>query len=127
MSYLYNKAFVFFALAASLFPAAGASGGQSGRQQKQDRNQQQNQIRDQLQQTQQQEDQKDLKSFEGKIAKKRDRFFLEASDHKNSYRLSEDWKAKHFLGKTVRITGTLDEDSSTIHVRTISQIPERKG
>lgn len=123
-----NRSFrIFFVLTVLLFLTPGLSSGQSGQQQKQDRNQQQNQMRDQIQQIQQQQDQKDLKSFEGKISKKWNRFFLDAADHKNSYRLSEDWKAKHFVGKTVRLTGTLDEETSTIQVRTISQIPDRKN
>lgn len=104
---------------------AGVSAGQTQQQQQQNRSQQQSSMRDQIQQTQQQQNLKDPESFEGRISERLGRYFLTLSDRKNSYRLAEDWKAKRFVGKTVRVTGTLDENTNTMHVHTVSQIPER--
>jgi outer membrane biogenesis lipoprotein LolB len=104
-------------LFAALFPAASRAQQKPRDQQE---SQQQNQQRDQYQTTQQQLDQKDLQSFRGKISQKFRKFFLEDPVSHNSYLLDDSYQAKRFLGRTVRVTGTLDEDKNIIHVQSIA-------
>jgi hemolysin activation/secretion protein len=93
---------------------------QSNQQQTQRRNQQQNQRRDEIEDSFQDLQQKDVTTFRGKISQKYSVFYLEISTTHNSYKLDDSRKARLYLGKTVRVTGTLDEDKNLIRVKEIS-------
>src|SRR5579864_2319187 len=58
-------------------------------------------------------------TFTGKIAKADGKFVLENTDAKTSYTLDDQDKAKQFEGQNVKVTGTLDAQSKTIHVSDI--------
>jgi len=102
-------------LAGSLAPVARAQ--QKPREQQE--NQQRNQQRDEQRDDEQQLNEKDLQTFRGKVSQKWDRFFLENPLHHFSYQLDDPRRAKPYVGQTVRVTGTLDEDQKIIHVRGI--------
>ena len=104
----------------ALVPSSAAQ--QTNRQQNQSRNQQQNPHRDELENSQQDLEQKDVTTFRGKISQKYSIFYLEISTTHNSYKLDDSRKARLFLGKTVRVTGTLDEANNTIRVKEISGV-----
>jgi hemolysin activation/secretion protein len=113
------------AIGATLLSAAfmfvpSSSAQQTNQQQNHQQNQQQNAQRDQLQNSQQDLQQKDVTTFRGKISQKYSKFYLEVSVTHNSYELDDSRMAKLFLGKTVRVTGTLDEDKNMIRVKTIA-------
>jgi hemolysin activation/secretion protein len=93
---------------------------QSNQQQTQRQNQQQNQRRDEIEDSFQDLQQKDVTTFRGKISQKYSVFYLEISTTHNSYKLDDSRKARLYLGKTVRVTGTLDEDKNLIRVKEIS-------
>jgi hemolysin activation/secretion protein len=95
---------------------------QTNQQQTQRQNQQQNQHRDELENSQQDLQQKDVTTFRGKISQKYSVFYLEISTTHNSYKLDDSRKARFYLGKTVRVTGTLDEVKNTIRVKEISSV-----
>ena len=57
------------------------------------------------------------KNFTGTIEKSGDKFVLKAE--KASYDLDDQEKAKSFEGKDVKVTGTLDAKTKTIHVENI--------
>jgi len=57
------------------------------------------------------------KSFQGKIEKDGDKFLLKTA--RASYDLDDQEKAKSFEGKDVKVTGTLDASTKTIHVTNI--------
>src|SRR5260370_2431983 len=96
---------------------------QETQRQKQEQNPQQNQYRDELQSTAQQQDQQDVRTFAGKITQKNSRFFLEESVHRTPYLLADTWDVKRFVGKKVRVTGTLDQDRNILHVKSIGTVP----
>jgi len=56
--------------------------------------------------------------FVGKIAKSKGEVVLK-DDAGTSYKLDNTDQAKPFVGKSVKITGTLDESKKTIHVMNI--------
>jgi uncharacterized protein YdeI (BOF family) len=58
-------------------------------------------------------------TFNGKIAKSHDGYVLRDEANKVSYKLDDQDKAKQFEGKDVKVTGTLDAASNTIHVSDI--------
>jgi len=89
-------------LAAIAYPAPGQDQAQP--------QQPQQQPGDQAQQQQ---------TFTGKIAKADGKFVLENTDAKTSYTLDDQDKAKQFEGQNVKVTGTLDAQSKTIHVSDI--------
>jgi Protein of unknown function (DUF5818) len=60
------------------------------------------------------------KTFTGKIANQDGKYTLQGEDGK-TYQLDDQDKAKQFDGKSVKVTGTLDEESMTIHVSEIEE------
>ena len=110
---LLSIAFVFV-------PSSAAQ--QSNQQQTQRQNQQQNQHRDEIENSLQDLQQKDVTTFRGKISQKYSVFYLEVSTTHNSYKLDDSRKARLYLGKTVRVTGTLDEEKNLIRVKEISSV-----
>jgi hemolysin activation/secretion protein len=107
-------------LAFRFVPSSAAQ--QTNQQQNQSQNQQRNQYRDELEDSQQDLQQKNVTTFRGKISQKYSIFYLEISTTHNSYKLDDSRKARLFLGKTVRVTGTLDEEKNTIRVKGISGV-----
>jgi hypothetical protein len=103
-----------------LVPSSSAQ--QSNQQQTQRQNQQQNQHRDENENSLQDLQQKDVTTFRGKISQKYSVFYLEVSTTHNSYKLDDSRKARLYLGKTVRVTGTLDETRNLIRVKEISSV-----
>lgn len=93
---------------------------QANQQQNQTQNQQRNEYRDAHEDSQEDLQQKDVTTFRGKISQKYSIFYLEISTTHNSYKLDDSRKARLFLGKTVRVTGTLDEEKNIIRVKEIS-------
>jgi hypothetical protein len=96
---------------------------QETQRQKQEQNPQRNQYRDELQTTAQQQDQQNVRTFAGKISQKNSRYFLEEAVHRTPYLLADTWNLKRFLGKKVRVTGTLDQDRNILHVKSIDTVP----
>ena len=74
------------------------------------------------QETTQQAPQEKTKTFTGTIVKKGDNFVLNDAANKAAYMLDDATKASQFEGKKVRVTGTVDVASNTIHVETIEQV-----
>ncbi len=62
------------------------------------------------------------KTFTGTVTKKGSDFFLNDSANKTSYMLDDAQKASQFEGKKVKVTGTVDTASNTIHVETIAEL-----
>ena len=62
------------------------------------------------------------KIFSGTIIKSGDNFVLSDAANKLSYMLDDAQKASQFEGKKVKVTGTVDVASNTIHVETIQEI-----
>lgn len=69
-----------------------------------------------------QQAQEKTKIFSGTILKTGDNFVLSDSASKLSYKLDDAEKASPFEGKRVKVTGTVDVASNTIHVETIEEI-----
>lgn len=107
-------------IAFAFVPSSAAQ--QTNQQQNQSRNQQQNPHREELENSQQDLQQKDVTTFRGKISQKYSVFYLEISTTHNSYKLDDSRKARLYLGKTVRVTGTLDEEKHLIRVKEISGV-----
>jgi len=57
----------------------------------------------------------------GTVLRKNGVYVLRAGDLE--YKLDDPDKARSFLGKSVKILGTLDKPSNTIHVKTIERSP----
>jgi Protein of unknown function (DUF5818) len=66
-----------------------------------------------------QQPQRSAHTFTGTIAKTGHTFVLKDEASGASYRLDDQDKAKSFQGKSVKVTGTLDAQSNTIHVQEI--------
>ena len=62
------------------------------------------------------------KIFSGTIIKSGEKFVLSDAANKLSYMLDDPEKASQFEGKKVKVTGTVDAASNTIHVETIQEI-----
>ena len=62
------------------------------------------------------------KIFSGTIIKNGDGYVLSDSANKLSFVLDDTEKASHYEGKKVKVTGTVDIASNTIHVETIQEI-----
>ena len=107
-------------IAFAFVPSSAAQ--QTNQQQNQSQNQQRNQYRDAYEDSQQDLQQKDVTTFRGIISQKYSIFYLEISTTHNSYKLDDSRKARLYLGKTVRVTGTLDEEKNSIHVKEISDV-----
>jgi hypothetical protein len=96
---------------------------QETRQQNQQQNSQQPQYREQAQNSSEGQEQQNLRSFRGKISQKENDFFFEEQPHHTPYRLADTWNVKRFVGKTVRVTGWVDQDQKTLHVKSMSIVP----
>jgi cytoskeletal protein RodZ len=57
-------------------------------------------------------------SFTGTVVKAGGKYVLKTSDMK--YQLDDQEKAKQFVGQQVKVNGTLDSNTSTIHISDIS-------
>jgi len=55
----------------------------------------------------------------GTIVKGSDGYMLQDDTAKTSYKLDDAKQAKKFAGKNVKVTGTLDSTSNTIHVTNV--------
>lgn len=71
--------------------------------------------------TQQQTPEK-AKTLSGTVVKSGDHFILSDRASKLSYILDDTEKASHYEGKKVKVTGTVDVASNTIHVVSIEEI-----
>ncbi len=65
----------------------------------------------------------ETQTFTGQIAQHEGKYVLQGEDNK-AYQLDDQEKAKEFNGKKVTVTGTLDEQSMTIHVTEIEEAKE---
>ena len=118
-----RKYLIFICLILLQEMIATASAAQDSQRQKQEQSSQQNQYRDQAQKPQQNLEQQDTQSYAGKVSESHSKFYLEEARSKTSYQLEGTWSAKRYLGKKVRITGTLDTETNVLHVVTISVSP----
>ena len=57
-------------------------------------------------------------SFTGTVVKAGGKYVLKTSDM--NYQLDDQQKAKKFVGQQVKVSGSLDSNTSTIHVSDIS-------
>jgi hypothetical protein len=62
------------------------------------------------------------KTFTGTIVRNGDNFVLSDAGTKTSYVLDDARKASQFEGKKVKVRGTVDVASNTIHVETIEEV-----
>jgi uncharacterized protein YdeI (BOF family) len=62
------------------------------------------------------------KMFSGTILKNGEKYILSDSANKISYTLDDTQKASQYEGKKVKVTGTVDMATNTIHVETIQEI-----
>lgn len=99
------------------------AGAQESRRQNQQQTSQQPQYRDQAQNSSEGQEQQNLRSFRGKVSQKENDFFFEEQLRHTSYQLADTWNIKRFVGKTVRVTGWLDQDQKTLHVKSMSLAP----
>jgi hypothetical protein len=70
----------------------------------------------------QQDSQQKTKIFSGTVIKNGDNFILSDGASKLSYVLDDAQKASPYEGKRVKVTGTVDVASNTIHVESIQEI-----
>lgn len=70
----------------------------------------------------QQESPSQAKVFSGTIIKNGNGYVLSDAANKLSFSLDDSEKASHYEGKKVKVTGTVDVASNTIHVETIQEI-----
>jgi len=71
---------------------------------------------------QQQDTEQKAKTFSGTVLKNGDKFILSDRASKIEYILDDAEKASQFEGKKVKVTGTVDVASNTIHVSQIEEI-----
>src|ERR1700731_1568350 len=69
----------------------------------------------------QQQSEQQSKTFSGTITKNGDSFVLNDAANKASYALDDAQKASRYEGKKVKVTGTVDVASNTIHIETIEE------
>src|ERR1700681_3898905 len=62
------------------------------------------------------------KTFSGTVAKQGDIYVLTDKADKTNYQLVDAKKIGEFIGKNVKVTGTLDAENLTIHVQDIQEI-----
>jgi uncharacterized protein YdeI (BOF family) len=70
----------------------------------------------------QQESKEKSKTFSGTILKSGDHFVLSDAASKINYVLDDAERASQFVGKKVKVTGTVDVASDTIHVELIQEV-----
>lgn len=66
--------------------------------------------------------QPEAKAFTGTIVKDGKTFMLKDTASNVSYKVDDDSKVKDYVGKQVKITGTLDPSSNVIHIDSIEVI-----
>ena len=64
----------------------------------------------------------DVQMFGGRITKSNGAYVLRASSGKTSYMLDDQKAAKHYEGKIVVVTGTIDKTNNLIHVQKIEAV-----
>jgi uncharacterized protein YdeI (BOF family) len=69
-----------------------------------------------------QESQQNAKTFSGTVIKNGDTYVLSDAANKLAFVLDDAQKARQYEGKKVKVTGTVDVASNTIHVETIQEI-----
>lgn len=84
--------------------------------------QQPSQSDQQSSQSQTSAQQNSAKEFTGTIAKEGDTMILKDSASGVSYKVDDASKVQDYVGKQVKITGTLDSSTNTIHVDSIQVI-----
>jgi hypothetical protein len=62
------------------------------------------------------------KTFSGTVMKQGDLYILNDKADKTNYQLVDSKKVSEFIGKNVKVTGTLDAENLTIHVQNIQEI-----
>ncbi len=62
------------------------------------------------------------KTFSGTVMKQGDAYVLSDGASKTNYELDGSKKVSEFVGKAVKVTGTLDAENLTIHVQSIQEI-----
>ena len=62
------------------------------------------------------------KTFSGTVTKQGDIYILSDKADKANYQLDDSKKVSGFVGKSVKVTGTLDAENLTIHVQTIAEV-----
>ena len=62
-------------------------------------------------------------SFSGTVVKSGDKYVLQVGSM--TYQLDDQDKAKQFEGKQVKVNGSLDKATSTIHITDIQPVPEK--
>jgi putative methionine-R-sulfoxide reductase with GAF domain len=62
------------------------------------------------------------KTFSGTVMKQGDIYILSDKADKTNYQLVDSKKLSEFIGKNVKVTGTLDAENLTIHVQNIQEI-----
>src|SRR3984893_18677246 len=72
--------------------------------------------------TSQTQAQPEAKTFTGTVLKSGESFVLSDSVAKSRYILDDQDKVRRYEGKHVKVTGTIDVASNTIHVETIEEI-----
>jgi uncharacterized protein YdeI (BOF family) len=65
----------------------------------------------------------EAQTFSGRIVKEKGELVLQDPVTKVTYKLDEPGKAKQYMDKQVKVTGKLDMDSNTIHVKGIEPVP----
>jgi len=63
--------------------------------------------------------QQQVQAFMGKMAKSKEGYVLKDDVSNTTYKLDDEDQAKPYVGKSVKVTGTLDPSTSTIHVVSI--------
>jgi uncharacterized protein YdeI (BOF family) len=69
-----------------------------------------------------QEDEKARQTFTGTIVKSADHYMLDDTTNKVTYELDNPQKASVFLGKKVKVIGTLNAEKKLIHVEAIAEV-----
>jgi hypothetical protein len=62
------------------------------------------------------------KTFTGTVTRQGDLYILTDKADKTNYQLDDPKKASAYEGKAVKVTGTLDAENLTIHIKTIDEI-----
>lgn len=60
-----------------------------------------------------------MKAFSGTIVKDGSKLVLKDTTNKMVFQLDDQTKAKQYVGKDVKVTGSLDASTNTIHVESI--------
>jgi len=64
----------------------------------------------------------DLKTFTGMIVKDGSKFMLKDMSSNTAYKVDDEKKVKDYIGKMVKVTGTLDQSGNVIQVESIEVI-----